>query len=106
MKNLNTKEKKLYPENSLDEHSLKEISSCGFPETNSCKDNGEITYFFNYRENANSSLNNVSLNSQTFKFCYAKFLQKKSSNAKRGYCQKSIMPMTRKWSCLSVKFIS
>ena len=82
---------KYYPENSLDENSLKEISSNGFPETNSCKDNGEITYIFNYRENINSSLNNVSLNSQTFKFCYAKFLQKKNSNVKRGYSQKSVV---------------
>ena len=81
---------KYYPENSLDENSLKEISSNGFPETNSCKDNGEITYIFNYRENIQQSLNNVSLDSQIFKYCYAKFLQKKNINAKRGYSQKSI----------------
>jgi hypothetical protein len=82
---------KLYPENSLDQQSSKQISSTGFPETNSCKENGEITYIFNYRENIQQSLNNVSLDSQIFKYCYAKFLQKKNINAKRGYSQKSIV---------------
>ena len=71
---------KLYPENSLDQISSKQISSTGFPETNSCKENGEISYIFNYRENIQQSLNNVSLNSQIFKYCYTKFVQKKHCN--------------------------
>ena len=39
-------------------------------------------------DDGKTAVNNVSLNSQNFKYCYTKFVQKKNVNAKRGYSQK------------------
>jgi hypothetical protein len=40
----------VWPPNSLDKNTIKQISALGFPETNSLKEDGEIEYVFKVRQ--------------------------------------------------------
>lgn len=81
-----------YPPDSLEKISLRQISSIGFPETNSFTEEGELTYIFNIRKrNLSSSIKCISIQDQQFLYCYTHFFQRKSNSLKRGYMQKSLV---------------
>jgi hypothetical protein len=80
----------VWPKDSLDKYTLKQVSGLGFPESNS-SDDSEVFFIFRIRENYSVELKNISINDQKFLNCYTLFIQKRNQKYKRGYMQKSIV---------------
>lgn len=80
-----------YPPNQLPKQQLKLICSTGFPETNHIYHSGELEYIFRIRNNINISLKGHSITEYSFLYCYSLFIQRRKSDTKRGYIQKSII---------------
>jgi hypothetical protein len=88
----------VWPENSLDKQTIKQVTGSGFPETNMIAENGENKFIFKIRKSIqkfyldyNIPLMNTSISDQEFYYCYTLFIQKKDKQFSRGYMQKSLV---------------